>query len=137
MPVEESPAPLAELNLAAGAARPPDVSIEALGSSEAESEQVPAAQSALGDGMDFKPKVPSETPTPVPEFILPIPEYPSAVDPSYDIVYEASKVPLDAAIAASISMCVTENKIKAAASSILLIGGSAALKGLGAFLAER
>jgi actin-related protein 8 len=57
--------------------------------------------------------------------------------PEYDIVYEASKSPLDAAIAASISMAGTENKVKAAANSILLIGGSSALKGLGAFIAER
>ena len=56
---------------------------------------------------------------------------------TYDIVYEASKAPLDGAIAASISSSVSESKIKAAAMSILLIGGSSALKGLGTLLAER
>ncbi|WRT67065.1 uncharacterized protein IL334_004031 [Kwoniella shivajii] len=53
------------------------------------------------------------------------------------IISEASKSPLDAAIAASISMAGTENKAKTAANSILLIGGSSALKGLGAFIADR
>jgi actin-related protein 8 len=79
---------------------------------------------------------PSGTATPVPE----LPLAPTVEEPaisSYDIIQEAAKSPLDAVIAASISMCGTENKVKAAASSILLIGGSGALKGLGAFIAER
>lgn len=54
-----------------------------------------------------------------------------------DIIEESSRVPLDAAIAASISAVGTENKIKSASGAILLIGGSSALKGLNAFLAER
>lgn len=54
-----------------------------------------------------------------------------------EIVYEASTAPLDAAIAASIGLCATEAKAKAAASTILLIGGSSSIKGLGAFLQER
>ncbi|WWC90112.1 uncharacterized protein L201_005045 [Kwoniella dendrophila CBS 6074] len=53
------------------------------------------------------------------------------------IIAEASKSPLDAAIAASISMAGTENKAKTAANNILLIGGSSALKGLGSFISDR
>lgn len=55
----------------------------------------------------------------------------------FDIVEEASKAPLDGAIAAAIAMAGTENKVKAASMSILLIGGTSALKGLGAFVSER
>lgn len=58
-------------------------------------------------------------------------------EPTFDVPEEAAKSPLDAAIAASISFCGTENKVKTASSSILLIGGSSALKGLGPFIAER
>jgi len=54
-----------------------------------------------------------------------------------DVIEESSRVPLDAAIAAAISVVGTENKIKSASGAILLIGGSSALKGLNAFLAER
>lgn len=54
-----------------------------------------------------------------------------------DVIEESSRVPLDAAIAASISAVGTENKVKSASGAILLIGGSSALKGLNAFLAER
>jgi actin-related protein 8 len=54
-----------------------------------------------------------------------------------DVIEESSRVPLDAAIAASISVVGTENKAKSASGAILLIGGSSALKGLNAFLAER
>lgn len=57
--------------------------------------------------------------------------------PKYDIPYEASKTPLDGAIAASISLSASENKVKTAASSILLIGGGSALKGLAPFIADR
>ena len=55
----------------------------------------------------------------------------------FDIVWEASKSPLDGAIAACISKAGMDNKIRNAASSILLIGGSSALKGLNNFIAER
>lgn len=55
----------------------------------------------------------------------------------FDVVEEASKAPLDGAIAAAIAMAGTDNKIKAASMSILLIGGTSALKGLGAFVSER
>lgn len=57
--------------------------------------------------------------------------------PDQVIIAEASRSPLDGAIAASIAMCGTENKVKAAAGTILLIGGGSALKGLNAFLTER
>jgi actin-related protein 8 len=56
---------------------------------------------------------------------------------TFDIVEEASKSPLDGAIAAAIAMAGTENKVKAASMSILLIGGTSALKGIGAFVSER
>lgn len=55
----------------------------------------------------------------------------------YDIAYEASKTPLDGAIAASISQSASENKVKTAANSILLVGGGSALKGLAPFVADR
>lgn len=53
------------------------------------------------------------------------------------IAVEASHFPLDAAIAASISTAANESKAKTAASAILVIGGSSALKGLNGFLEER
>jgi actin-related protein 8 len=56
---------------------------------------------------------------------------------NFDIVLEASKSPLDGAIAAAIVSAGTENKVKTASTSILLIGGTSALKGLGAFISER
>lgn len=56
---------------------------------------------------------------------------------NFDIVLEASKSPLDGAIAAAIASAGTENKVKTASTSILLIGGTSALKGLGAFISER
>ena len=56
---------------------------------------------------------------------------------TFDIVLEASKSPLDGAIAAAIASAGTENKVKTASTSILLIGGTSALKGLGAFISER
>jgi len=56
---------------------------------------------------------------------------------TFDIVQEASKSPLDGAIAAAIASAGTENKVKTASTSILLIGGTSALKGLGAFISER
>ncbi|KAK4688229.1 actin-related protein 8, partial [Tremellales sp. Uapishka_1] len=77
----------------------------------------------------------SVTPTPMETVSNPVENVPLLS--SSEIVREASRSPLDAAIAASISMCGTENKIKTAASSILLVGGSSAIKGLSAFLAER
>ncbi|WVQ71591.1 hypothetical protein IAR50_001131 [Cryptococcus sp. DSM 104548] len=53
-------------------------------------------------------------------------------------VFEFSaQSPLDAAIAASIGMAGTENKMKSLSHSILLIGGSSNLRGLSAFIAER
>jgi actin-related protein 8 len=77
--------------------------------------------------------------------VAPVPEVSSApAAPMYDwsnvdfdVVEEASKAPLDGAIAAAIAMAGTDNKIKAASMSILLIGGTSALKGLGAFVSER
>ena len=75
---------------------------------------------------------------PVPE-IAPVVEA-TAYDWSnvtFDIVLEASKSPLDGAIAATIASAGTENKVKTASTSILLIGGTSALKGLGAFISER
>ena len=57
--------------------------------------------------------------------------------PSSEVIEESARIPLDAAIASSISFAGNENKIKAAASTILVIGGSSSLKGLNAFLAER
>jgi actin-related protein 8 len=75
---------------------------------------------------------------PVPE-IAPVVEA-TAYDWSnvnFDIVLEASKSPLDGAIAAAIASAGTENKVKTASTSILLIGGTSALKGLGAFISER
>ena len=88
---------------------------------------------------DSQAVTPNRRPAPVIDHfvIASVLQDPAESGPTYDIVYEASKSPLDGAIAASISMCVTESKSKAVASSILLIGGSSALKGLGALLAER
>jgi actin-related protein 8 len=62
-----------------------------------------------------------------------------AEDPAhkYDIAYEASKSPLDGAIAASISLSASENKVKTAANSILLVGGGSGLKGLAPFISDR
>jgi actin-related protein 8 len=64
-----------------------------------------------------------------------VPSIPALSD--VQLLLQSSQVPLDAAIAASIACCGTENKCKAAASSILLIGGGSAMGGLGAFLSER
>jgi len=85
---------------------------------------------------DEEPPVPAAAP--VPE-VAPIVEA-TAYDWSnvnFDIVLEASKSPLDGAIAAAIASAGTENKVKTASTSILLIGGTSALKGLGAFISER
>ncbi|KAK1924798.1 hypothetical protein DB88DRAFT_504858 [Papiliotrema laurentii] len=65
----------------------------------------------------------------------PTPFATSAVDDN--IAETSATFPLDAAIAASISVVGNENKAKTASSAILVIGGSSALKGLNAFLAER
>jgi actin-related protein 8 len=81
---------------------------------------------------------PAAAAVPVPE-IAPVVEA-TAYDWSnvtFDIVQEASKSPLDGAIAAAIASAGTENKVKTASTSILLIGGTSALKGLGAFISER
>ncbi|OCF41209.1 hypothetical protein I317_04955 [Kwoniella heveanensis CBS 569] len=67
----------------------------------------------------------------------PVPSRPVVELSSTQIIQEAARSPLDAAIAASISMAGTENKVKVASNSILLIGGSSAMKGLGAFIADR
>ena len=82
--------------------------------------------------------------TPVPA-AAPVPEIAPVVEATaydwsnvtFDIVLEASKSPLDGAIAAAIASAGTENKVKTASTSILLIGGTSALKGLGAFISER
>ncbi|KAK8869874.1 hypothetical protein IAR55_000442 [Kwoniella newhampshirensis] len=90
----------------------------------------------------------SATATPVPETTLaPVAQIatiatapasrPEAGLSAYQVVTEAAQSPLDAAIAASISLVGTENKVKSSANSILLIGGSSAMKGLGAFIADR
>lgn len=82
--------------------------------------------------------VPTTEGAPAPE-IAPVVEA-TAYDWSnvtFDIVLEASKSPLDGAIAAAIANAGTENKVKTASTSILLIGGTSALKGLGAFISER
>ncbi|WVQ70170.1 uncharacterized protein L199_008395 [Kwoniella botswanensis] len=81
---------------------------------------------------------PSVTPVPATTNDQPAPPKPAVPELSaQQIITEASKSPLDAAIAASISMAGTENKAKTAANSILLIGGGSALKGLGGFIADR
>lgn len=64
-------------------------------------------------------------------------DIPASAYDGIDIVGEAAHSPLDAAIAASISMAGNENKVKAAAASILLIGGGSALKGLYPFIEDR
>jgi actin-related protein 8 len=82
--------------------------------------------------------------TPVPA-TAPVPEVAPVVEATaydwsnvtFDIVLESSKSPLDGAIAAAIASAGTENKVKTASTSILLIGGTSALKGLGAFISER
>ena len=66
----------------------------------------------------------------------PIPASTSLSD-DQDVAEKSSTFPLDAAIAASISAVGNENKTKTASAAILVIGGSSALKGLNAFLAER
>lgn len=102
------------------------------------------------------PSVDASIPTPTPESKVPVDgDAPPTQDPTstvpvvdsaptydwsnvdFNVVEEASKSPLDGAIAAAIAMAGTENKIKAAGMSILLIGGTSALKGLGAFVSER
>lgn len=67
----------------------------------------------------------------------PAPEGGDDDTPQYNIPYEASKTPLDGAIAASISLSASENKIKTAANSVLLIGGGSGIKGIRPFIAER
>ncbi|KAL7422269.1 Actin-like protein arp8 [Cryptotrichosporon argae] len=52
-------------------------------------------------------------------------------------VDDAARAPLDGAIASAISVVGTENKVRAAANGILLIGGGSTLKGLGPFIADR
>jgi actin-related protein 8 len=87
---------------------------------------------------DEETPIPAAAPTTVPE-VAPVVEA-TAYDWSnvnFDIVLEASKSPLDGAIAAAIASAGTENKVKTASTSILLIGGTSALKGLGAFISER
>jgi len=87
--------------------------------------------------------------TPIPNLVPPTTNPSAAATPGpdgeggedavhkYDIAYEASKTPLDGAIAASISLSASENKVKTAANSILLVGGGSALKGLGPFISDR
>jgi actin-related protein 8 len=87
--------------------------------------------------------------TPVPNLVPPTTTHSAAatpgpdgeaadeVVPKYDITYEASKTPLDGAIAASISLSASENKVKTAANSILLVGGGSALNGLAPFISDR
>ncbi|CAK9786897.1 actin-like ATPase domain-containing protein [Cutaneotrichosporon oleaginosum] len=67
----------------------------------------------------------------------PAPDAEGDEPPAFDVVFEASKTPLDGAIAASISATSSDNKVRTAASSILLVGGGSALKGLAPFIADR
>lgn len=55
----------------------------------------------------------------------------------FNVFKQSSQSALDGAIAASISLAGTENKIKAAAGNILLIGGASRLKGLAGILQDR
>ena len=121
--------------LATGSPAKPGASSEEASAKPEDSEALPASNGTETPEL----KVDANGTTKVEE---PISLPPSQTEPQdvieYNIVEEASKVPLDAAIAASIALAgATENKIKAAAASILLIGGSSALKGLGAFIADR
>ncbi|WWC61199.1 uncharacterized protein I303_103779 [Kwoniella dejecticola CBS 10117] len=116
------------------------------------------AKPANGDTAEVKPAMQEVTPappsqagsqtTPAPEGTTPVPTAQSEtpIPPSKAVVSELSNAqvlseacrsPLDAAVAASISMAGTENKAKTAANSILLIGGGSSLKGLGVFIADR
>lgn len=96
---------------------------------------LPTSTSASGgEEGTVVPPVTVQTSTPLPENLAPTYDW-SNVD--FNVVEEASKSPLDGAIAAAISMAGSDNKIKAASMSILLIGGTSALKGLGAFVSER
>ncbi|ODN84742.1 hypothetical protein L202_00622 [Cryptococcus amylolentus CBS 6039] len=86
---------------------------------------------------DVKPGT-SSTPTPVLGSIPTMASLAPLPTLSARKVFEFSAhSPLDAAIAASIGMAGTENKMKSLSQSILLIGGSSNLKGLSAFIAER
>ncbi|WWC69531.1 uncharacterized protein I206_103473 [Kwoniella pini CBS 10737] len=99
--------------------------------------EVTPAPSAQG-GSQTTPVPDGATPVPTNQNETPVPTKPAIVDLSNSqILSEACKSPLDAAVAASISMAGTENKAKTAANSILLIGGGSSLKGLGGFIADR
>lgn len=86
---------------------------------------------------------PNQTPAPEPQ---PEPE-PSRAPEDFPIIpeilsrekvfHESGRYPLDAALAASIGLAGSENKVKIAAASILLVGGGSLLKGLGPFISER
>jgi actin-related protein len=86
---------------------------------------------------DTKPSHQEIIPIPISRAPTPTPARPVAQLSDEELLTRSAQVPLDAAITASISCCITENKVKAAATSILLIGGGSALSGLGAFLTER
>lgn len=134
---EGTPAPRVSTPAAesdAGVSTPAPLSKTANASPNAASSATPAPAQLLGTSLLPPTATTSANATPAPEG-----GEGTAVEegPSYDIPYEASKTPLDGAIAASIAQSASENKVKAAASSVLLIGGGSALKGLAPFIAER
>jgi actin-related protein len=83
-----------------------------------------------GDGDNLSGTVPT-----VPQPAAPGIEY--VMPPGFDVFKQSSQSALDGAIAASISQAGSENRIKAAAGNILLIGGASALKGLPGILQDR
>lgn len=120
-----------------------DVAMAATATLNGESADKPndAGAAALAEGTESKPIDAAADPAvPNPEAVVTNGDDGEATPPEIPdevIISEASHSPLDGAIAASIAMCGTENKVKAAAGTILLIGGGSALKGLNAFLTER
>lgn len=118
---------------------PPALARWELNGSQTSEDKRPADTPA--ESVNGTPAPPDVTPTHPPAPI--IPAQPTILDSAYDgidIIGEAAHSPLDAAIAASISVVAkagSENKIKAAAGNILLIGGGSALKGLYPFIADR
>ncbi|EIW69617.1 hypothetical protein TREMEDRAFT_62486 [Tremella mesenterica DSM 1558] len=79
----------------------------------------------------------TSTPVPEPAPLQQATELDFSAISSKLIISEASHTPLDGAIAASILAVGTDSKIRTASSSILLIGGGSAMKGLHPFIQER
>ena len=94
-------------------------------------DELKAPNGEVDTGGESKPMpTDSKAPSPVPA--------PEPIELSDEEIFdESSRVPLDAAIAASIAACKLEPKVRSVSSTILLIGGSSALKGIGGFIAER